>query len=103
MKRLENLMPTDGDRSWPTLTTSSVSETSGNPAADCPICGGMGYVRYDLPVGHPDFGKLFRCPGNHGTPQPERLETLRKVGNLGAFAGKSFENFTVDLPYLTVQ
>jgi DNA replication protein DnaC len=63
----------------------------------------MGYVRYELPVGHPDFGKLFRCPGNHGAPQAERLETLRKVGNLGAFAGKSFDNFSVELSYLTVQ
>ncbi|MGQ9458510.1 MAG: ATP-binding protein, partial [Anaerolineae bacterium] len=22
----------------------------------CPICHGLGYVRRDLPVGHPDFG-----------------------------------------------
>ena len=28
----------------------------------CPTCGGMGYVRADLPVGHPQFGQLFPCP-----------------------------------------
>lgn len=28
----------------------------------CETCGGLGYVRYELPVGHPDFGKLLRCP-----------------------------------------
>lgn len=33
--------------------------TLGDP--DCPICKGSGYVRYDHPVGHPDFGKLQVC------------------------------------------
>lgn len=29
---------------------------------DCLICGGVGFVRFDVPVGHPKFGKLERCP-----------------------------------------
>ncbi len=29
---------------------------------DCPICGGIGYVRYDRPIDHPRFGKLEPCP-----------------------------------------
>jgi hypothetical protein len=29
---------------------------------DCPHCGGKSFVRKDLPIGHPDFGKAFRCP-----------------------------------------
>lgn len=31
----------------------------GNPS--CKICNGTGYVRLDLPVGHPNFGKIFLC------------------------------------------
>jgi len=31
----------------------------GDPA--CQICEGIGYLRVDLPVGHPDFGKLLLC------------------------------------------
>jgi DNA replication protein DnaC len=31
-------------------------------AASCPTCHGMGIVKRDLPVGHPDFGYAFRCP-----------------------------------------
>jgi DNA replication protein DnaC len=31
-------------------------------AASCPTCHGMGIVKHDLPVGHPDFGYAFRCP-----------------------------------------
>jgi DNA replication protein DnaC len=28
----------------------------------CPMCGGLGVVRYNLPVEHPGFGKLHPCP-----------------------------------------
>lgn len=29
---------------------------------DCPHCDGAGFIRYDVPVGHPQFGKLIPCP-----------------------------------------
>jgi len=29
---------------------------------DCPICGGVGWVRLDRPLGDPMFGKLVLCP-----------------------------------------
>lgn len=29
---------------------------------DCPVCGGLGWVRNDVPAGHPGFGKLALCP-----------------------------------------
>ena len=28
---------------------------------DCTVCKGLGYLRQDLPVGHPLFGKLWLC------------------------------------------
>lgn len=34
----------------------------GDCAPDCPECGGVGYLRFDVPFGHPQFGKLERCP-----------------------------------------
>ena len=36
--------------------------SNGECAPDCPECNGFGYVRYDVPVGHPKFGRLERCP-----------------------------------------
>lgn len=35
---------------------------SGDCSPDCPVCGGVGYFRYEVPLGHPKFGKLERCP-----------------------------------------
>lgn len=34
----------------------------GNCIPDCPICGGIGYVRDNVPIDAPNFGKLRRCP-----------------------------------------
>ncbi|MEW6287772.1 MAG: hypothetical protein AB1509_16265 [Chloroflexota bacterium] len=40
----------------------AASSSSGSCAPDCSVCGGVGYVRYDVPVGHPKFGKVEMCP-----------------------------------------
>lgn len=35
------------------------------PVYECETCSDTGYVRYDLPYGHPQFGKLHACPNPH--------------------------------------
>jgi len=49
-----NMIPRDA------RTSPALSQT-GDCSPDCPECGGVGYIRYDVPVGHPKFGKLERC------------------------------------------
>ncbi|MBZ0292344.1 MAG: hypothetical protein K8L99_07225, partial [Anaerolineae bacterium] len=49
-----------------------------------PICGGMGLISYDVPVGHPYFGKLYRCPNNPVERDEQRFERLRRASNLDA-------------------
>jgi DNA replication protein DnaC len=61
-----------------------------------PVCEGLGYVRASLPVGHPDFGKLFPCPHAPRTVTPERVATLRNLSNLNAFADKTFATFSTE-------
>jgi len=46
------------------VTSSSIEDAlrrsqPGDP--NCKICGGLGFVRQDLPVEHPDFGKMKIC------------------------------------------
>lgn len=65
-----------------------------------PICEGLGVIRYDVPVGDPRFGKLFRCPNNPIEADMERRERLRRISNLDAYAEKNFYNFIVDQPTL---
>jgi DNA replication protein DnaC len=83
--------------------STPISSNTDQPCGICgqrALCGGLGYVRYELPVDHADFGKLFRCPNNHYV-DPERREKLRKLGNLDAFTEKTFDTFKTDLPMLT--
>ena len=61
------------------------------------MCGGMGVIKYELPLDHPDFGKLFRCPNNPPSHDNAWRDRLRSLGNLGAYADKTFANFEYDL------
>ena len=38
--------------------------------ADCEICEGQGWFRYDLPLEHPQFGKVHLCPNSDRWRQP---------------------------------
>jgi DNA replication protein DnaC len=78
-----------------TPISSTTDESIGDDSI-CSICGGLGYVRQAVPVDHPDFGKLVRCPEHHTDLDSERIERLRKLSNLDAFADKTFENFRTD-------
>lgn len=73
----------------------------GGPCPLCggaPLCKGLGVIAYEVPVGHPDFGKLHRCPHYPTEHDQERRERLRRLSNLGAFADRTFDNFTWDIP-----
>ncbi|MFQ5611816.1 MAG: ATP-binding protein [Anaerolineae bacterium] len=59
----------------------------------CPECGGTGYLRLDVPVGHPDFGKFALCQCKEREREAQRLKRLRKISNLDALARFTFETF----------
>ena len=60
---------------------------------NCKICGGVGYLRQDLPVGHPDFGKLQICTCRSGQLKKQVRDGLYKMSNLEELAHLTFENF----------
>ena len=85
--------------------TSITSNRSGNGAPprprapggpgdpDCPHCGGLGYIREDVPVEHPNFGKLFPCSCRIEEIEAAQKNRQREVSSLGPLAGKTFDNF----------
>jgi DNA replication protein DnaC len=50
---------------------------------DCPNCGGVGYVRYDVPTWDPRFGKLQICPN----AQRRALEISLETGDIDPRVG----------------
>jgi DNA replication protein DnaC len=50
------------NKSKPSQSSTQSATRAGNRQADvCGICGNLGFVRQELPIGHPNFGKLTRC------------------------------------------
>lgn len=64
------------------------------PQPACPVCGGLGYVRADYELCHPNFGKLTPCPKCR-EPQIKQkiLSRVYEYCELKTLSDKSFENF----------
>lgn len=67
------------------------SDLPGDP--DCEVCNGVGYLRLDVPVGHPQFGKLQVCQCRKGQLSQGRRNRLYALSNLDQLSHLNFENF----------
>lgn len=70
--------------------TSSEGKTNSQV---CPICGGSGYLRRDVPVGHPDFGRPIPCQCKRQELEKKRLADIRTMSNLQGLERMTFETF----------
>jgi len=62
-----------------------------NCVLNCPVCGGIGYVRADVPLGDPRFGKIERCP-NAAALDIQRMKADPRIGITERDFELSFEN-----------
>ncbi len=77
------------------------SKNSSNPNTDpgllgkpdCPLCGGSGYLRQDLPVGHPDFGKITICDCRRPSVTEQIRNRLFSFSRLDELKELTFETF----------
>lgn len=60
----------------------------------CPLCGGAGYVRRPVRLGHPDFGRAFPCQCVENERQEDKVARLQRYSNLGPLARLAFENLS---------
>jgi DNA replication protein DnaC len=67
------------------------NDLPGDP--NCPLCGGIGYLRQDLPIGHPDFGKLQVCTCRTAQVSQQVRQRLFAMSNLEELGHLTFENF----------
>lgn len=59
----------------------------------CPRCHGAGFLRYDVPVDDPNFGKLTPCGCKAHEVAASRANKFRELSHLGPLQHKSFANF----------
>ncbi|MDX1438148.1 MAG: ATP-binding protein, partial [Anaerolineales bacterium] len=78
-----------------TSNTDHHQTQSGDMVGDpnCPHCGGLGYVRRDLPVGHPDFGKAQICVCREGQISNHVRDRLYSLSNLQELQHLTFDSF----------
>lgn len=90
----------------PTLSNTDQDDGQGGLCPLCHrdnLCGGLGVFRYEVPLTDPRFGRLFRCPNHLVEQDVERLDRLRRVGNLDAFSERTLDNFQTDLTMHTAE
>jgi DNA replication protein DnaC len=76
-------------------TASSAAPDLAPSARDepvCPRCGGAGFLRRDLPLDHPDFGKAVACDCVLDESEDTRLTRLQRYSSLGPLTRLTFEN-----------
>jgi len=60
---------------------------------NCPHCGGIGYLRKDVPIGHPEFGRLEPCSCRKAEIDEEARRRLYALSNLDQLRHLTFETF----------
>ena len=60
---------------------------------NCPHCGGAGYLRRDLPLEHPNFGKLEICTCRQVIVSQQIRQRLFSLSHLDDLSGLTFETF----------
>ncbi len=66
-------------------------EMPGDP--NCPLCHGLGYLRLELPLNHPEFGKVHVCPCRQNDINAQVRQRLFSLSHLDELRHLTFENF----------
>jgi DNA replication protein DnaC len=69
----------------------NAADLPGDP--NCPLCSGIGYLRRDLPLGHPDFGRIEVCDCRRKDVANGVRERLFALSHLDELSDLTFESF----------
>lgn len=66
------------------------------PAPACSRCGGTGFLRYDVPFGDPNFGRIVPCGCKNREIATSRANKFRELSHMGPLESKRLANFEVE-------
>jgi DNA replication protein DnaC len=90
MKRIGDVLTS---LSIPVGPAGSNGSATASPTWRCPVCKDAGWVRMEVPVGHPNFGRLIHCECRFSEQAERERESLRRLSNLDGFTRHTFEDF----------
>jgi DNA replication protein DnaC len=100
MKSLEEILKSSGlNAATAKANGGSTPEATPDTALEedeelCTRCGGAGFVRKAVRLGHPDFGKAFPCECIADEREDQRLARLQRYSNLGPLARLTFADLS---------
>jgi DNA replication protein DnaC len=75
---------------------SSDADTTPEAPPSCPRCLDAGFLRRDVPAGHPEFGQIVVCPCRSQEVADRRRSRLERLSNLGPLTRLTFDNLDLD-------
>jgi DNA replication protein DnaC len=96
MKHIGDVLPKPGKSAGDETRDELPGAPSLERSEACPICGGLGYISYDVPPGHPLFGRAIPCACQTERQAAEFRQRIQAAGPLRALQDKRFENFLPD-------
>ena len=91
LKRLQ-LQISSGAADYPAEWLAAAEEEAKEPV--CSICRDLRWVRHEVALDHPDFGRAFPCVCQRERGAADRLDRLRRFSNMGSLAKVSLEAIT---------
>jgi DNA replication protein DnaC len=88
---LKKIAESTSKANTPTTSNTKTSTSLGDPA--CPHCGGAGYLRRDLPIEHPNFGRLEICTCRNVMVSQQVRQRLFSLSRLDDLNSLTFETF----------
>jgi DNA replication protein DnaC len=79
----------------PNTSTAIKPEPLIKAEPECPICHGVGFVRQDLPINDPNFGRLVPCVCQTNHQKGNTVTVATNLNRLADYANKTFDNFSV--------
>jgi DNA replication protein DnaC len=93
MEKLDEILKQTGWNAATPAGSAAPDASADEPNDDaCPNCGGAGFVRKNVRLGHPDFGKAFPCRCTDDERDDQRLARLQRYSNLGALLRLTFDD-----------
>ena len=90
MKRIGDVL---SSLSIPVGPAGSNGAAAKEPSWRCPVCKDAGWVRMEVPVGHPNFGRLFPCECKVAEQAERGRDQVRRLSNLDGFSQHNFADF----------
>lgn len=98
MANHKDFFPSGQIRWYPEGEADERKQNTCAPSGICPVCGGAGRLRIDVPYGDPSFGKSVLCSCVEKRQMSLRQQQRREAANLDAFRDSTFKTFNPHLP-----